>query len=70
MRDGRVLEASVDGPFGHGAHPASDADLVAKWHRLTGGDGSGFLERLCSGNAGEPFAAIGDELPAVARLLD
>jgi hypothetical protein len=33
-------------------------------------DGSAFLERLCSGNAGEPFAAIGDELPAVARLLD
>jgi 2-methylcitrate dehydratase PrpD len=61
LRDGTVRTASLDGPRGHGARPASTADLLAKWRRLTGSDGTAFLERLESGDDSTPFAeVIGD----------
>jgi 2-methylcitrate dehydratase PrpD len=70
LHDGSRRIAAVDGPLGHGAHPASDGELLAKWRRLTGGDGAPFFQRLRSGGDDVAFAAmIAREAPAAASLL-
>jgi 2-methylcitrate dehydratase PrpD len=60
-RDGGRAAASVDGPPGQDDRPATDGDLVAKWRRLTGSDGSPFFERLLGADAEEPLAPLLDE---------
>jgi 2-methylcitrate dehydratase PrpD len=68
LRDGAVRESSADGPWGHGARAATDADRAAKWHLLAGGDGARALARL-EAAAGEPFAAVAGELAGPAAAL-
>jgi 2-methylcitrate dehydratase PrpD len=60
MRDGEVKAASTDTPLGHGSRPATDDDLCAKWQRLTGDDGSPFLDRLLTAPPQASFASILD----------
>ena len=69
VRDGDTRTASVDAPRGHPSHPASDADLLAKWERLTGFDGAPFLAFLQAGEDDASLAAVADQIPAAASLL-
>jgi hypothetical protein len=58
LRDGTLRAASVEGPPDHGSRPASDGDLLAKWRRLTGYDGSPFFERLVAADDDEPLVIV------------
>ena len=69
LRDGTMRTGTCEGPYGQGARPASDADLLAKWHAMTGHDGSALLERLLSGDGEAPFAEILRGLPGAERFL-
>jgi len=68
FRDGTARSESVAVPLGHGERPASDDDLLAKWRRLTGSDGSPLLQRLFSAGGGEPLSGVlPPEVVALAR---
>jgi 2-methylcitrate dehydratase PrpD len=58
LSDGDPRSAEADEPFGHGRHPASDDDLLRKWRRLVGNDGSALLERLDSTSDAAPSAPL------------
>ena len=68
LRDGTTRAASLDGPPGPGGSSVSDADLLAKWRRLTGRDGAPLLERLLSAGDDEALVSLLDEpLGAILR---
>jgi 2-methylcitrate dehydratase PrpD len=56
--DGERRAASVNEPAGHMRRPATDGDLCDKWQRLTGSDGSRFLERLATATPTSSLASI------------
>lgn len=58
LTDGSTLTASVTEPLGHPDRPASDADLRAKWERLTGTPAAEPLERLAAAGDDDSFRAI------------
>jgi 2-methylcitrate dehydratase PrpD len=60
LRNGTTRTAGAEAPRGHGGRPASDEDLLAKWKRLTGRDGSPFLDRLLKAADGEALSALLD----------
>lgn len=71
-RGGATRSTSVECPPGHGERPASDAELLAKWERVTGSDGSALLAGLLAAGDGELFAPLLAEAfagPAGAGLL-
>jgi 2-methylcitrate dehydratase PrpD len=56
--DGSTSSAAVEGPRGHGQRAASDDDLLAKWQRVTGRDGSAFFARLLEAGDADPLAPL------------
>ncbi len=65
LDDGSMLSASVEGPPGQSPRLASDAELRAKWRRLTGDDGA-VLERLLATGDSTPFRSVLADLLAVS----
>jgi hypothetical protein len=59
LDDGSVRSGTADGP-----RPASDDDLLRKWRRLAGGDGSVFFARLLDADGATPLADVLPALPA------
>jgi hypothetical protein len=53
LRDGMRRSATIDRP-----RVAADGDLLDKWTRLTGEDGSAFFERVCAADDGARFAPL------------
>jgi 2-methylcitrate dehydratase PrpD len=66
-RGAGTRRASVGEPLGHVRRPATDHDLCAKWLRLTGSDGSGFLERLYNASSISSLASFMP--PSVTSLM-
>jgi 2-methylcitrate dehydratase PrpD len=65
LDDGSSLSSGVDGPPGQRPRLASDAELRAKWKRLSGDDGAA-LERLLGAEETTAFSAVLAELLAVS----
>jgi len=61
LSDGSTSSAAVEGPLGHGPRAASDDDLLAKWQRLTGRDGTAFFARPLGADDAEPLVPLLDE---------
>jgi 2-methylcitrate dehydratase PrpD len=62
LRDGTARSAVAAGPKGHGVAAATDDDLLRKWWRLNGDDGTALLGSLLAAGGSEQFGEFAGRL--------